>query len=273
MRGTRSRGQGRPIIEGLQMIADFLNSVGSDTTEEEWMRACPVLQRKVGQMTIATATDTGLSREVLWATLAEARNLRWWLNNDLCFARGVGLEKNPFQALVYRLNECKFEMGWQCDPVAKGVQPFHSQQAVVAIRQDKQTLGRWAAVSWPITRTMKEWCYAILGKALETGDILRLKTCRQCAKYFVVVKDAKLVFCAPACKRTYHQQDRAMTGYYQDRRRRKRKQDLATARGIVKSVKDQGKTGRAIREKIREQIRLKCPKLPARVIDEELAAL
>jgi hypothetical protein len=237
MRVAQKGNKIKPIVEGLQEVVGFLNAIGGDTTPSQWAKYLNAFLKKNGTIfpfySLVTNIQTGRGRNVPALTLEEAKELRWWLNNDLRFVRSEKPIAMPFEGLVYRLKELKFELGWQCDAAPQGFKRFNTSQAIVKIRWGDGTIGRWATISWPITKTPKDHFYAILGKALETGDLTRLKVCRQCGKYLVALKDRKRGFClGTKCKQAFHNGQRRKVGYYKDRRQDQRKDALKKARKL-----------------------------------------
>lgn len=240
MRVARTEDKAKPIVEGLQEVAGFLNAVSAETTQHHWRHYLKTWLKQHGPIfpffSLATNLLTRRRRTVPALTLEAAKDLRWWMHNDLGFVRSAKPLARPFEALVYRLNELKLEMGWQSDAVTQDFKRFNPSQAIVNIRWDDGTVGRWATISWPITKTPKDHFYAILGKALETGDLTRLKVCRWCKKYIVAVKDRKLDFCpGTTCKDSFHNHEKGDTGYHKERRRKRREQQLQDARKLVKT--------------------------------------
>jgi hypothetical protein len=268
MRVTKTGNQPKPIVEGLQEVVEFLNAIDSDTTTSQWEKYLNAFLKKNGPISpffsVATDIQTGRGRNAPRLSLEEWKQLRWWMNNDLGFVRAEKPFAMPFEALVYRLNELKFQLGWQCDAAPQRFKRFNSSQAIVKIRWGDGTTGRWATISWPITKTPKDHFYAILGKALETGDLTRLKVCRQCGKYLVTVKDRKRDFCeGTTCKDDFHSGQRKKVGYYTDRRQAQRKDAIKKARQLLAA----GRAQRIPRRTLFEQIE-KATRLPQREVDK-----
>lgn len=231
-------GRTSPIVEGLQEIVGFLNAIDSKTTESQWNNYLNLFLKQNGPIfpfySLATNIQTGRGRNVPTLNLDEAKELRWWMNNDLGFVRAEYPLAMPFEALVYRLNELKFELGWQCEASPQIFKRFNTSQAIVKMRRGDGTTGRWATISWPITKTPKDHFYAILGKALETGDLTRLKVCRHCGKYLLAVKDCKRDFCeGTKCKDVFHSLQRGRIDYYKDRRKKERKAAIKKASQLL----------------------------------------
>lgn len=212
------------IIRGLQRVAAFLNSVGSQTTQAQWHR---FLKKEVGDLTPAEQTtlrrwieeDVALGKMTrvqadaalrdapppMWrVTLDKAQELRRGIHNDLEFLRSDSPLDRPFDALVDRLNDLQLKMAWRCEPLAPRATRRDPSQAIFKMRWGDGTVERWVAQSWPVTKPLiKNILYAILGKALETGVLGRLKVCRECEKY-IVVADVKRRFCSRKCHDEYH---------------------------------------------------------------------
>lgn len=263
-------GKTKSIVEGLQRIVGFMNAVGSETTENQWGEYLNVFLKKNGPImpfySMATNIQTGRGRIVPELSLEAAQQLRWWMHNDLGFVRAEEPMAMPFEALVERLNELKLELVWQCDAAPESFKRFDPSQVIVKIRRDDGTIERWATISWPLTKTPKDHFYAILGKALETGDLTRLKVCRHCGQYLLAVKDRKRAFCPGGkCKDAFHAQERGEDGYYVRRREKQRK-------AAVKRAGQLGALGRARKVPHRilfEQIKQDTA-LPPRVVKQIL---
>jgi hypothetical protein len=235
MRMARTVEETRPIIQGLQFVADFLNAIGQDTTARQWKA---FLKPKMVDCTgpfigWTTNIKTGRTKAVPRMDLEEAKNLRRSINSDLGFVRSDKELKEPFSAIVCRLNALKLETRWQCFPLDTNAKWSHSQ-AIIKIRWNDGTTGRWTAQSWPMTNTPKDYFYTVLGKGLETGDLTRFKVCRQCGKYFVAVKDRKKAFCqGTKCREAFHARQRREDGYYTKRRQKRRKEAIRSASRLI----------------------------------------
>lgn len=225
MRVVRDAHEPKPIIQGLHLLADFLNAVGLRTTKSEWKAFLEKMEanRHGGVFFIwVTNTKTKRTKQVPDVTLEEAKEIRWWINNDLGFLRTDKELEMPFDALVFRLNQLKLETGWQCFPFMGSSTP-RPGQAILRIRWGDGSQGRWTAQSWPVTKTLKDSLYAILGGALVSGTLTRLKVCRECGKCLVVA-DRKRCFCPDTkCKDKFYNREKAQKGtfkkYYQHRKR------------------------------------------------------
>jgi hypothetical protein len=64
--------------------------------------------------------------------------------------------------------------------------------------------------------SLRGWAYEAIITALENGDFVRLKKCKECEKFFVA-EDLRQKFCNPQCTRLHHDKEAA------DRVRRSRK--------------------------------------------------
>lgn len=252
---AKSRPEARPIVKALQVIAEFLNAVTPDMTEETWARVCRGLQEKAE-----------MSRRTLWATHADAILLRRRLEGVLADVIGINrmsdedFERSkqtwppsgPFSELIACLNDCRFRLEWQCDRLEAGEKPGDPFQPVMTVRRGKAIVGRWVTRSSPkIMPTLEEWCYSILGRALETGDLLRLKMCRQCKckRYFVAAKDSKREFCPETtCKDDYHN-----LGKTQAWRKRERRKKLKLAKALLEQGEKDGTPLRIVKNIIHKK--------------------
>lgn len=216
----------KPIVQALKPIAEFLNGVGAKTTPSEW--------RGFLQTYLKTRMEDGLIGLMVWVgpgrfkatiTLRQAKEVRQCIVSDL---RYLDFDREhrttteaPFGPLTLRLSEVFTAGSWHC--AALGTQKAEPGQAILTLKRQNGEKERWAATFLPFreVRTLKEKFYAILGRTLLTGDLTRLKICRQCGKYFVALKDRKRDFCEGAtCKDQYHSDQRSKSGYYDYRRRK-----------------------------------------------------
>ena len=261
----------KAIVDGLMQAVEFLNAIGAETTDEQWrafLEAILKKNRPFGPFnSLATNILTGGGRDVPTLRLEEAKQLRWWMNNDLGFVRAKKPVAKPFEGLVYRLNKLKQEMRWQCDAAPESFKRFNPSQAIVKIRWADGTVGRWATISWPMIKTPEDYFYSILGKALETGDVTRLKICRECGKFFVAVKDRKRGFCeGTTCKDDFHNRQKGRDDYYKNRRQKERKKAHKAASKLLVAGRAEKIHHRTLFERIKEKT-----KLPAREIEKIFA--
>lgn len=207
--------------EGLQFIADFLNHVHGDMTRDAWrayLKRHIAMQRKKGfRLTLGPlAGFRGDGRLVASVTLREAKQVRQMVKSDLRYLEfdrdRIQTTEAPLGPLLLHLSE-HFQSGaWRCAPV-RSAQPDPGQ-AVLQLKRRDGKVERWAASFSPFgdVRTFQEWVYMALGQALLSGQLGRLKLCRngaidresggyRCGRYFVAAgKAAKRLFCSPACK-------------------------------------------------------------------------
>ena len=97
--------------------------------------------------------------------------------------------------------------------------------------------------------------YLNIRDAFQIGVFDRLRICRLCKK-FLVAEDARQQFCSDEHRNEFHNKDRLESGWFKDRRSRKRKRDLALARKLLR----EGKSATQI---------AKETKLPLRVLKRE----
>lgn len=192
------------ILTGLQFIAEFLNAVGPNTTRKEWrayLKRYIDAQRSKGmRYTFGPLVQWGTTGNLKAAvTLRDAKQTRQFIKSDLRYLyfdhERIQTTEAPFGPLTLRLNT-QFKAGtWLCVSV-DAAKPEPGQAVLTRKRQDGKT-ERWAASFQPfrVTRNLTESCYAILGRALTSGKLGRLKMCRECGRYFVAVKDLGRDFC------------------------------------------------------------------------------
>jgi hypothetical protein len=203
-----------PPLSGLLTIAEFLNAVSPTTTRAEWRAYLLryIKARKAQGFTLALGPLVYIpdkpGRRYKGCPLPEAKRVRQLLTSAL---RHLHFDRDhlqttelPFTPLIVQLNARFREGQWGLkrlgtDRPARG-------QAVLRLRKSDGSIERYAASFAPpfrVTRTLEDWVYAVLSQALLSGDLVRLKLCRQCAHYFVAVKDLKRDFCSDPCKMDY----------------------------------------------------------------------
>ena len=215
------------ILRGLQDVATFMNVIHRDTSVRQWDACLKKIRlywvgttlsgdwtakkknlHAIGPGTTPTQLAALLKARHITAapsvSLEEAQALRREIDKDLGFLRADTPPDRPFDDLVAQLNKLKLVTAWRCDPLASNT-TRHSAQAILKTRWNNGVVERWAAQSWPVTTTLMDHFYAILGKAIETGALSRLKVCRECGKYLVVA-DLKTRFCPESrkCHDAYH---------------------------------------------------------------------
>ncbi len=225
MRVVRDAHEPKSIVQGLHLLKDFLNAVGPRTTKTEWKAFLKRIEANRGGslfFVFVTNTKTGHTKRVPDITLEEAKEIRWWINNDLRFLRTDKELEMPFDPLIFRLSELKLETGWQCFPFTGSSKP-RPGQAILTNRWRNGSKGRWTAQSWPVTRTVRDSLYAILGGALVSGTLTRLKVCRECGKYLVVAH-GKRDFCPNTkCKDTFYNREKSQKAYFKKYLHQRRK--------------------------------------------------
>lgn len=237
----------KPIVQGLQPVAEFLNAVGPDMTRDHWRAYLKAFLKTHGTRGPFIAF-VGAGRLRATVTLRQAKEVRQLIVSDLRYLHfdreRIPTTESPFGPLTLRLTE-QFNAGsWHC--AALGTGKAEPGQAILRLKRQYAGIERWAASFAPfrVTRTLKENFYAILGRALLTGDITRLKVCLQCGKYFVAVKDRKREFCSAKCKDDFHARQRREDGYYTKRRQDERQEAIKKAR----QLKREGAGFRKIKE-------------------------
>lgn len=234
MRVARQLDESKTLIGRLQFIAEFLNAVRPETTPSQWREYLKEYLRyyrkkhvPLGPL-IAFGT-TGQRKASV--TLRKAKEVRQFIASDLHYLHfdreQIPTPETPFGPLTIRLNE-HFKAGsWHC--AVLGTSKAEPGQAILTLKRHDGTQERWATTFVPFrcTRTFEESLYAILGRALLTGTLGRLKVCRQCGKYLVAVKDRKRDFCeGTTCKQDFHNHERGGTTYYKDHRQKQRKKAI-----------------------------------------------
>ena len=237
------------LVRDLRRIAAFLNAMGPGATPAHWdaflkevSQLTPARQDTMrgdikewaaeGKLSQAEADAIALS---IWrVTFDEAQKLRGEIDYDLGFLKADTPPERPFDDLVDRLNDLRLPMAWCCMPLAPQARPHDPSQATLKIRWRNGATRRWTTRSWHVTKGLRDYLYAVLGKVLESGLLSRLKTCQLCKEYLVVTRATKK-FC-PRCKVTYHNHNRPH-GYSQDRRARIRAEQLKDARELRRTLK------------------------------------
>jgi hypothetical protein len=219
-----------PILKGLQFIAEFLNAVGPNTTREEWrayLKRYIDAQRAKGSPLVlgplVKFESTDKLRLKAAVTLRDAKQTRQFIKSDLRYLyfdrERIQTKEAPFGPLTLRLNT-QFKAGtWHCVKL-KAAKPEPGQAVLTRKRQDGAT-ERWAASFQPfrVTRNLAEYCYAILGRALTSGKLGRLKICRHCGKYFVAVKDLGRDFCPnTTCKDAFFNRENRVQKWRKNKR-------------------------------------------------------
>jgi len=153
---------------------------------------------------------------------------------------------------------------WHCAALGPG--KAEPGQAILKLTRRDDRIERWAATFVPfrVTRTLEESLYAILGRALLTGTLGRLKVCRQCGKYLVAVKDRKRDFCeGTTCKQDFHKHERGGTMYYKDHRQKQRKKAIEKASQLLATGRARKVPDHTLFEQIKEETGL-----PRREVDK-----
>lgn len=204
-------------LDGLQFIAEFLNAVSPTTTRATWRaylrRFIEAREAQGYRYTfgpLADRPDEQVRRYKARATLRQAKHVRQLIASDLRYLHfdrdHLRTTEPPFAPLMIRLNEQFREGHWELKTL--GPERPEPGQAVLRLRKSDGSIERYTASFKPplrIARTLQEWVYAVLSPALLSGDLVRLKLCRQCAQYFVARKDLKRDFCSKRCNaRHFH---------------------------------------------------------------------
>ncbi len=200
---------------GLQFVAEFLNAITPTTTRSAWraflrqyIEALEAEGRTLAFGPLIDRPDDRVRRYKARVTLREAKEVRQLIApylRYLCFDREhISTTELPFTALVVRLNQRFREGHW----VLERLGPDRPKRgiAVLRIRKSDGSIERYAASFRPPLGdilTFRESVDAILSRALLSGDLVRLKLCRQCAMYFVAAKDLKRDFCSDLCKNVH----------------------------------------------------------------------
>ena len=235
MRVVNKAKEPKPIIGGLQLLADFLNAIGPNTTETQWQTYLKMMERHPrGGIFFDWTTDMKIrdTKLVPDVNLKEAKEVQLLINNDLSFLKENKGIKNPFDQLIFNLNSLNLKTGWQCVPLDGSKPP--PGQAILTINWADGSKGRWTAQSWPITTTLRDSLYAILGGALVSGTLNRLKVCRECGRY-IVVTDLKRCFCSDKnCKDVFYNRDKVKKGIFKKRREQKKQADMDNAIKLIR---------------------------------------
>jgi len=220
MRVTKTTG----LVRGLQNVAEFLNAIGPTTTQAHWLRTLKKIRAYYATSGPVISHD-------------DAYALRQSMEHDLAFVRADSLPDRPFDNLIERLNSLHLANAWYCEPLAT-MDKRHASQAIFKLRWDDGTEGRWTVQSWPVTTTLAAYYYAMLGKALETGALTRLKVCRECGKYLVAA-DLKTRFCLDSrkCHDDYHNRLKQQNGTMAQTRTHQRKNALLRATRLLSTLK------------------------------------
>lgn len=249
MRVARKAGEPRPIINGLQLVADFLNAVGPGKTRPDWKAFLKQYRQHRGVaigLFFSWRTDWKKKcvRAVPTVDLEEATRVRSLIASDLHYLRfdneGIITKEHPLGPLLLRLNERlqnerpQHEQpqygSWQC--YALGNAKPRPGQAILTIRRNG--LQERYAVQfepYPYTDTVEDSLYAILGRALLTGTLGRLRICRACGKY-LVVNDMKRGVCPP-CKDNFYNRTRP-ANYWKERREGIKSRKIERAKALAR---------------------------------------
>jgi hypothetical protein len=207
-------------------------------------------------------------RIVASVTLRNAKEVRQFIVSDLRYLHfdreRIRTAEAPFGPLLIRLSEQATVGQWQCVKLGRG--KAEPGQAILKLKRQGGITERWTTTFLPFgdVRTLKEKFYAILGRALLTGTLTRLKLCRQCGRYLVAVKDLKREFCeGTTCKDYFHSGQKKKVGYYTDRRKTQRKDAIKKARQLLAAGRAQKIPRRALFEQIEA-----ATKLPYRVVEK-----
>ncbi len=265
------------MIEALRFVADFLNAIGPTMTREQWrsyLKRHVRIQRVKGEGLILgpLVEWNGAGRMVASVTLREAKQIRQNVTSALRYLdfdrRGIRFPsdpvnpgeqlfgrtgEHPFGPLMMRLTETFKPAGWRC--ISLGSTMPEPGQAILRLKRQDGRVERWAASYSPFgqVRTLQEWIYAMLGKALLSGLLGQFRMCAVCARYFVAWgKAAKRINCSDNCKNKRG----ALNVAARVRRSRadKRERMLDRARAMVK----EGKSPRMIKQAVQ---------LPERVLE------
>jgi hypothetical protein len=247
-----SQPKGNPYW-GLQFVAEFLNAVTPTTMRTEWraflrryIEALEAGGRTLAFGPLVDRPDDRVRRYKARITLREAKEVRQLIVPYLRYLyfdrEHIPTTELPFTSLVVRLNT-RFREGYW---VLKRLGPDRPERgtAVLRIRKYDGSIERYAASFKPPLSEIQgfqESVDAIFGNALLSGELVRLKLCRQCSKHFVVVKDMKRDFCSDRCKKDHFPSNQRV------QKSRKVKRSLMIDRAVAWS--DQGKNYTEIKAK------------------------
>lgn len=218
----------QPLVGALRLIATFVNAMGPRATPAGWDA---FLKEEVFSLLPA---EEQAQRHFWCVTWDEAKKLRGEIDYDLGFLKANTPPERPLDDLLERLNELKLPMVWGCKPLGDGARPDDPSAATLSIRWKNGEMKRWTTRSLHFTYGLRAHLYAVLGAALTSGLLSRLRTCQRCDQYHVVTRVTRQ-FC-PSCKVTYHNHHRPK-GYSQNRRARIRAEQLKDARALRRTLK------------------------------------
>jgi len=236
MRVAKADGTEKPILQELQLIATFLNAVGADMTRSQWHDYLKAFRKENGARGPLIAFK-GNGRIVAACTLRHAKEVRQHISSDLRYLQfdreHIRTTEHPFGPLMLRLTEQFTAGSWQC--TALGTANAEPGQAILRLRRQGKTEERWAATFTPfrVTRTLKDSFYAILGRALLSGTLTRLKLCLHCGRYFVAIKDRKRQVCPEGtCKDDYQNKKKKDRNYWKNLRADERARQIDRAEAL-----------------------------------------
>src|SRR5262245_58745877 len=263
------------LMDGLRLIADLLNTIRPETTKVTWKRFLKSYRPRAGSLISGPfdAWETrGRHRRASMlpsVTLDEARRVRQSIESDLRYLdfdhKGIPTTEHPLGPLLIKLNNLtkrSESASWQCRPLAQA-KPARGQAVLVLRRRDRKgelRMKRWVTEFLPFgeTKTLEEWLYAVLGRALLTGELGKLRLCRLCAKY-LVVKSAKQEVCRE-CKITFQNRRRIEQGYFRENRQinkemKERRRRLARENDAIELARQLKREGHGFQQ-IKEQTKL-----------------
>ena len=94
---------------------------------------------------------------------------------------------------------------------------------------------RFAPVQF-LSDRVERYYYPIIGDVLQSGELLYLRSCPECQKFFVA-EDLRREFCSDQCRNDYNNRQRLEAGYFSELRRKKRQRELGEARRLSKKGK------------------------------------
>jgi hypothetical protein len=164
-----------------------------------------------------------------------------------------------FGEIVQTLNkwsmEGRLKPQWQPEPVTKQTR-FELGQGVYEIGGRKKiTFRPWRMIAGGGIRNSALYSLAYL---LESGQVTRIRTCRECARYFFA-RDLRQDFDSSRCQRAY---DKKVAVKRMERLRRR---DETSLRKYALELLDRASRERAQDSKIRESVKQKFPEAKGKV--------
>lgn len=236
------------LVAGLGLIVNLLNEIGPQTSKTKWSA---FLKRQLSGRSpwisglfhgFRTGTKRNTSSIVPVVSLDEAQRVRQLITSDLRYLHfdreGITTTEAPLGPLLIRLNEQFQRATWRAQLL--GTKKASPGQAILTLRRRANRKERWVVqcTPFPDTKGLAESLYAILGKALLSGTLSRLRMCRHCGRY-LVVKSAKQEVCKE-CKPAYQNKRRADQGYFRQAYKERTESRKRKARRLLREKADQG---------------------------------